>query len=240
MEFQHAVPKKGLVKSRRLTSSLDRLPSVHTDDRRLSGHRWERGHGEPADAVQLVMTGQRRVSRRFAAGVPVRLWPRPGDRWPTWPPPDICIILRPRSASAGPPFIYLFNFFSARLSQPLTPTPWSPSSPPLSVPPPPLLTPYARRRSPLTAANSPWLLISSPAALSRRSLLLGQFSLNFVAVFLISYTAVKVEMLALKASNKEAEAVAAARILHPVIIIVLCVSVGGEGGRGVVIETAHG
>lgn len=140
-------------------------------------------------------------------------------------------------------FIYLKKKFSARLSQPLTPTPWSPSSPPLSVPPPPLLTPYARRRSALTAANSPGSLVSSPAALSRRSLLLGQFSLNFAAVFLISYTAVKVEMLALKASNKEAEAVAAAaaaRILHPVIIIVLGVSVGGEGGRGVVIETAHG
>lgn len=43
-------------------------------------------------------------------------------------------------------------------------------------------------------------------------------------------------MLALKASNKQAEA-AVARILHPVIIIVLGVSVG-EGG--VVIETAHG
>lgn len=130
--------------------------------------------------------------------------------------------------------LFINFFFSARLSQPLTPTPWSPSSPPLSVPPPPLLTPYARRRSPLTAANSPGLLISSPAAaaLSRRSLLLGQFSLNFVAVFLISYTAIKVEMLALKASNKQAEAVAV-RILHPVIIIVLGVSVGGSvWGRG--------
>lgn len=139
------------------------------------------------------------------------------------------------SQRLGRATFYLFiSFFSARLSQPLTPTPWSPSSPPLSVPPPPLLTPYARLRFPLTAANSPGLLTSSPAALSRRSLLLGQFSSNFVAVFLISYTAVKVEMLALKASNKEAEAVAAlaARILHPVIIIVLCVSVGGREGGG--------
>lgn len=64
--------------------------------------------------------------------------------------------------------------------------------------------------------------------------------MNFVAVFLISYTAVKVEMLALKASNKQAEA-AAVRILHPVIIIVLGVSVGVSWvGGGVVIETAHG
>lgn len=162
----------------------------------LPGHRWETSH--PAAAVQLVMTGQRRVSRCFPAGVPVQLWLRPGDRWPTWPPPDICNIPRPRGTSAT------FFFSSARLGQPLAPRPWSPSSPLLSVLLPPQLTPYARSCSPLKAANSPRLLFSAAAAAAVVHVSSVCFPLNSVALSLISHTAVKVEMLALEASNKQA------------------------------------